>query len=682
MSKPTQIDSEQSKRHAKMSDFPLDLLNTELRKIMSMVHEDTDIAASILEPYRKLTLIQLLYDHLCVAVTGVQGVGKSTLVKNLLGIDEPIFPMNLGRGEKIPLLVVPKEGGSISRSILTLEGKNWDKVMSVNYQDAGEFNTALMDPKQEMLIARVEIPDTEMKFWVYDVSFLLLPGIEERGEPEWRELVKNASIAATSCIVAFNSTTYSQHNNKQFIDWIRSNLDSSDLILAMTRGDESSDNNDALRVEVQKDLFDNDSRTVSSIVSVGDDESNMEWRHILRDAILRLTRTRVAMRKHQYGNLYKILNEQLSPVMKKVEDYETSAWISFGEQRDELQNFVKPFHDERVRVRAALDRELERRFAIKTDTVAEIISKDMSIPPLWKIGLKNIENFFTNSERVRRELREYMRSCWENQGEDNGEIFQRGVEYALPPSVALLKPRKGERAPNSPFPDDAKPLVLDDVYSDMRILFRGADEDKWNNMGRTLELLPHLVLNLSMLSQRRILFISNANLPSAEVSAGDFKSMTDSFLRQPVVLNAIGMVMGIDAAFDGKIDSVPTLLSMVTGVTVKSIPAWVSIAMTSVLTSSILIANITSWLRRAVDNEISLKTAFVHALARETKNQLLQSYDDAMDALQAHLISAFSRRHNFDDVKGQLEMLAHRRKLAKSHARKVAETAYDNYHGQ
>ena len=62
--------------------------------------------------FRQTFISELLFDEYVIAISGLQGAGKSTLVKELYELDDDDFPLpqNYARGEKLPVMIKEKKG--------------------------------------------------------------------------------------------------------------------------------------------------------------------------------------------------------------------------------------------------------------------------------------------------------------------------------------------------------------------------------------------------------------------------------------------------------------------------------------------------------------------------------------------------------------------------------------------
>lgn len=70
---------------------------------------------------RKLTIATVLEGKAVVGIAGLQGSGKTTLVRGLYGLDENVLVPTSGRGERLPILIAEDDIQSLEASRMVLE---------------------------------------------------------------------------------------------------------------------------------------------------------------------------------------------------------------------------------------------------------------------------------------------------------------------------------------------------------------------------------------------------------------------------------------------------------------------------------------------------------------------------------------------------------------------------------
>ena len=59
--------------------------------------------------YRKLFISEILFEKYIISISGLQGVGKTTLIKQIYSIPDELLPENIGRGEQLPILITESD---------------------------------------------------------------------------------------------------------------------------------------------------------------------------------------------------------------------------------------------------------------------------------------------------------------------------------------------------------------------------------------------------------------------------------------------------------------------------------------------------------------------------------------------------------------------------------------------
>src|SRR5262249_42824274 len=74
--------------------------------------DDDRIDTLAISMLRSTYLAELLSEHYLVAVAGAQGAGKTTLVREIYGLDRTWLRDNPGRGERVPVMIVEREAAT------------------------------------------------------------------------------------------------------------------------------------------------------------------------------------------------------------------------------------------------------------------------------------------------------------------------------------------------------------------------------------------------------------------------------------------------------------------------------------------------------------------------------------------------------------------------------------------
>ena len=81
------------------------LSTTEKLRVNALTKDAYKYAEELFPLLRKLLIASMMHNKYIVCVSGLQGAGKTTLMKNFYDISDDFMNVSLGRGERIPVLI-------------------------------------------------------------------------------------------------------------------------------------------------------------------------------------------------------------------------------------------------------------------------------------------------------------------------------------------------------------------------------------------------------------------------------------------------------------------------------------------------------------------------------------------------------------------------------------------------
>ena len=188
-------------------------LNSALRNLRgaaSLLGDEDRLDSELLPVLRRLLLAEVLGNTPILAIGGSQGAGKTTLLCTLYGLegaDAAWLPPNEGRGEKLPVLIQEEVGRTTVQGAIRHLSKVGSQYELVEKDvDISKFQEAIHDNDASVLLPILKVPQ---RFFLNSAhAWLLLPGYEkqDRENKEWQELMRQALIAATGCIIVTDET--------------------------------------------------------------------------------------------------------------------------------------------------------------------------------------------------------------------------------------------------------------------------------------------------------------------------------------------------------------------------------------------------------------------------------------------------------------------------------------------
>lgn len=341
-------------------------------------------AEKLFPSLRKLFIASMMHNKQLICVSGLQGAGKTTLMKNFYGINDDFMNVSIGRGERIPVIITEgavEEPYVTAIKIDTNKEGYYSKVEIILQKDEIINYTKGEDEK----VMYIEITVPYKHTYNSGVSFMLLPGFEKNNE-YWNNLIEFSVNSSDAAVFVFNETSFSNAENESYLKRIESKF-GSNVIYAITGSDISSDDN----AEVKKtciDLLNVGKSNSDRVVCVGqykDIEKNNTWIATFKTAIetYALNETQVSQKTNTY--IYKeLLN---------IKDllYEILGFLNDGDDI-EIRNFhnhalLKAFDMAIAKKREEFARNLTDEFEVAKGKSVKYIAEKIDDTP-WYNGLK------------------------------------------------------------------------------------------------------------------------------------------------------------------------------------------------------------------------------------------------------------------------------------------------------
>lgn len=202
--------------------------------------------------HNKLALTLLTQERYLLAVTGLQGAGKTTLVKRLYNLNDDYLRDNDGRGEKVPILIteskVDEPIGYVTYSDVTEDHGFTIKSKAVN---SNEFDQIAKSPKKDHIWLELKVP--YKLFHDESKSLILLPGFEKDKTELSQQLLEHVLHLSTSSIVVFRKDTFARANNLEMMETVKKVYENVKPIYILSHGDVNPENN-AVIMEQFNDL--------------------------------------------------------------------------------------------------------------------------------------------------------------------------------------------------------------------------------------------------------------------------------------------------------------------------------------------------------------------------------------------------------------------------------------------
>ena len=231
----------------KLEEKCYDLLNSTSGMIGARTENKIKKAHDIiLKALRKIIVANEMTGKMVICISGLQGAGKSTMMKNFYGMSEEYFNITLGVGEKIPVFISEHKDLRYPEAYAVCLKKNDISYSQIPYSryevrmNPEDFIRASSgDVKQEVMYLELRVPYKH--FNNENCLFMLLPGFEKKND-YWRSLIDFSVKCSDTSIFVFNESSFSKSDNQILLDKIHEKFGDS-LIYAISQSDLSEDDN-------------------------------------------------------------------------------------------------------------------------------------------------------------------------------------------------------------------------------------------------------------------------------------------------------------------------------------------------------------------------------------------------------------------------------------------------------
>ena len=244
------------------------------------------MARELMGSVRKIKLASLMYERTLICVSGMQGAGKTTLMKHFYGLDDDCLNISLERGEEIPVFITEKEDMPADKkpelyAIRIMKDANEEYHQQELEMSPEEFRNASKGTDAATLYLELRVPYKHTGN--EKTSFVLLPGFEAR--KSYRETLVDFAISSSdAAIFAFDGRLLSQQDNYRHLKELAEKF-GAHIIYAITRSDSAVDGNAAVRETFMQEMKIENENQVVCTGAYAEPKMNEEWIRQLANAI-------------------------------------------------------------------------------------------------------------------------------------------------------------------------------------------------------------------------------------------------------------------------------------------------------------------------------------------------------------------------------------------------------------
>ena len=296
---------------------------------------------------RKLKIASLMEKRTLICVSGMQGAGKTTMIKNFYGLKTENLNICLGRGERIPVMITEKDiQEPLMQASVIERGENGTYTVTDREMEPEEFAKASAGGDGSILYLELCVPYRHLNN--SGVSFVLLPGFEKKND-YWKTLIEFAVNSSDAAIFVFDESSFSQADNYEQLRQLKDRF-GENIIYAITRSDSSADDNAAVKKTCMEALEIPQSQE-DRVVCTGqyeDLDKNNQWIEKMKRALDRYAYYGMEQ-KHQnirYLNdevekigdtLYEILEIIKADDSAEIEDHQNDTLLAYYDRAVQKQ---------------------------------------------------------------------------------------------------------------------------------------------------------------------------------------------------------------------------------------------------------------------------------------------------------------------------------------------------------
>lgn len=613
--------------------------------------------------YRKLFISEILFEKYIISISGLQGVGKTTLLKQIYSIPDEILPENLGRGEQLPVLVTESDVSVIGLYVTRLKEDSEKQQIAVKQSiDKEEFFRISKNPKSTELILEIKVPNKI--FNTEERSFLLLPGFEN--ENNWREdLVSHSLISSATCLFLFNEAEFADERNTKILNRINTEFESGKPIFIASFSDTSKDENRTLKKDlIEKFNLQNEEDRVICIGTgkiEGTEKDRIEmWLPELNKSLSKYSHTTSQFRNSQMENLRNIIEGELGDILESIEDAKDSSDFEIDLTELKAHKDLKLLNNQIKYIKEQYLDVLNKRLA------------DFAVKPkgefngkiLKKGFLKKLERqVFGNTLKESIKFEEEISKCW-NESNDYGlnELHAVVLNELLSTEIKFykqlsLEPSAGQKALLGNFnqPKETEFLICNDNVDDIKKLFHPKLDkevspkfsDQYN---KSIEVLPLLFLEFLRISTISTIKevgdgVDNQKLPENGEISNILKFAKDFKPNSELILPGIAALFGIDA-MDGKIDTL-TAVGNSLGISATALANSILIG-AGVVGAGILVKNTITEINKTDIKDAKMASHIIDGIKDRCIADYKKNFEKVMDELTRFVRIKFSERYHLD----------------------------------
>lgn len=402
----------------------------------------------ITDVLRQVELTTLLQKEPIYAIAGMQGAGKTTLAKTILGINDEWLDANPGRGEQVPLFIEqvdgdpayfpqvvyqclnPKtgeiqqqkgEGGEQLQNLL----RDWNSVR--RYEEAG---FKLLYPK--LLISK------KSSFIDEQVTWALLPGYELTTSKNylWQDMMRHVLVNARGVMFVTDASLLANDSKSGVLQDLRDNFSDRGPVVVISKTEMLGlQEIEQLKTSAAECVFPNVGMKKEDIVATGSGNSDI-WIDALRQTVTNKLTSSAASEAIALDNFMGLIREDVSEIINDLRILADKQQHHESMVEEILEAFDESAANHEKKLRAEIKKQTRQHFNDALRHCEENYkSKEVGFQNNVKILVRrlSLRGVEVDDERNRRIL-----DAW-NKQHGNGSIHEHNFKALTSTNTQVLR---------------------------------------------------------------------------------------------------------------------------------------------------------------------------------------------------------------------------------------------------
>lgn len=399
-----------------------------------------NILDQLTELYNKLALTDLMADKSLLAITGLQGTGKTTIMKNLYELPKSILPTNSSRGERLPVFFTEKDTQSIETYVYRFSNDDNQKVKIDRVKiDEETFNRISMNPTPKIdLWLECIVPQR----YLFDdkKSIVLLPGFEKDRKDVSQLLLEHVLYLSSSSVLVVRKDTYARETTQNMMARVKEIYQSVKPIVAISFGNVNEEQNEQFKKELLAEFNVPEGEEKRVVITGVGPTFSTDWKQELIDSINEFGYFSQTSGDLEQQLIFSIVDEidDLSLEIRKIVESEQKSRQLEAQDSNDINLVMYQYEKAYREVLENLEDDIRKELQNHVDPAIKQLRSYLESNRSW---LKDIRtNFFGQKPKELYAFEEKIKEIWENPKEQKEilEANEKKPQTYLPPNVTVL----------------------------------------------------------------------------------------------------------------------------------------------------------------------------------------------------------------------------------------------------